>query len=259
MQKSIKRIAIAGSGNIAWHLVKGLKSQNYELTGICSRDYSNALTLARSCGSNACMEVSALCEETDLIIIAVADNAIKEVALRIGKFEGIVVHTAGSVSIDVLKDTFKNYGVFYPLQTFSKGTPVDLNEVSFFLESSDDKVYNVLKQVALSLSSKVYEADSQQRMSLHVAAVFAGNYSNLMYVIGNEILKNTGLPKEVLHTLILETARKAIASDPLTMQTGPARRKDTITIEKHIETLASFPEYAELYRLLANLISNKYK
>jgi len=259
MQKSIKRVAIAGSGNIAWHLVKGLKSQNYEVTGIWSRDYSNAVTLAQSCGSIACKEVSGLCDSTDLIIIAVADIAIKEVALRIEKFEGIVVHTAGSVSIDVLKDTFKNCGVFYPLQTFSKGTPVDLSEVSFFLESSSDEVYNALKQVALTLSSKIYEADSQQRMLLHVSAVFAGNYSNLMYALGNEILKNTSLPKEVLHTLILETARKAVASDPLIMQTGPARRKDTITIEKHIETLASFPEYAELYRLLANLISNKYK
>ena len=93
---------------------------------------------------------------------------------------------------------------------------------------------------------------------LHVAAVFAGNYSNLMYIIGNELLKNCDLPPEVLHPLLSETARKAVAGDPLKMQTGPARRNDTITIEKHLKALALQPEYAEAYRLLSQLISKKY-
>lgn len=259
MQKSIKRIAIAGSGNVAWHLAKGLKSKNYDITGVWSRDFSHALTLAESCSSMPCKDISNLCDDADLIIIAVADKAIKEVASAIGKFEGIVVHTAGSIAMEILKDFFENCGVFYPLQTFTKGIPVNLNEVTFFLESSSDEVFNALNQVSLTLSGKTYHADSQQRMLLHVAAVYASNYSNLMYIIGNELLKNTNLPQSVLHNLIKETARKAITSDPLTVQTGPARRNDTLTIEKHIKTLASFPEYAELYRMLANLITNKYK
>jgi predicted short-subunit dehydrogenase-like oxidoreductase (DUF2520 family) len=193
-----------------------------------------------------------------MIIIAVADKAIEDVAGRIGEFDGIVVHTAGSVSMDVLKNSFENYGVFYPLQTFSKEIPLDLREVPFFLESSSAEVFLALKQVASTISAKVHEADSHQRLLLHVAAVFAGNYSNLMYIIGNEILKQYNLPQEVLHALILETARKAVTSDPVNMQTGPARRRDNITIENHIETLASLPEYAELYRRLADLISTKY-
>jgi len=260
MQKSITKIALAGSGNIAWHLANGLKLQGYQVTRIWSRDYSNALALSGSCNSQACKEIADLAKDADMIIIAVADNAIEHIAGSIGKFDGIVVHTAGSVSIDVLKDSFKNYGVFYPLQTFTKETPVNLGEVPFFLESSSDDVMLAIQKVALKLSArKVYKADSRQRMLLHVAAVFAGNYSNLMYTISNEVIKRSGLQQEVLHPLILETARKATSGDPMKMQTGPARRNDTITIEKHIETLASLPEYAELYRLLANLISNKYK
>jgi predicted short-subunit dehydrogenase-like oxidoreductase (DUF2520 family) len=258
MQKSITKIALAGSGNIAWHLANGLKLQGYQITGIWSRDYSNALDLAESCGSKACKEIADLREDAELIIIAVADKAIEDVAHSIGKFDGIVVHTAGSVSIDVLKDTCKNYGVFYPLQTFSKGTTVNLREVPFFLESTTHENLHEIKKVALKLSGKVYEADSHRRMLLHVAAVFAGNYSNLMYTISNEIIKNSGLPQDILYPLILETARKATTGDPLKMQTGPARRNDIITIEKHIESLASLPEYAELYQLLAKLISNKY-
>jgi predicted short-subunit dehydrogenase-like oxidoreductase (DUF2520 family) len=259
MQKSITKIALAGSGNIAWHLANALKLQGYQITGIWSRNFSNALELAENYGSMACTDISDLAENADLIIIAVADKAIEEVANAIREFDGIVVHTAGSVSIDALKDSFQNYGVFYPLQTFSKGTPVNIHEVPFFLESSSDEVNKAIKQVALSLSTKVYEADSHQRMLLHVTAVFAANYSNFMYTISNEVLNGSGLPQEVLHPLILETARKATSGNPMKMQTGPARRNDTTTIEKHLEILASLPEYAELYRLLANLISNKYK
>lgn len=259
MQKSITKIALAGSGNIAWHLANGLKLQGYQVNGIWSRNYSNAFALAESCGSLVCNEVEDLRKNADLIIIAVADNAIEEVARLIGKFDGIVVHTAGSVAIDVLKDLFKNYGVVYPLQTFSKGVPVDLLGVSFFIESSSNENTELLKQVALALSDKVYIANSHQRMLLHVAGVFACNYSNLMYTISSEIIKSSGLTLEVLYPLILETARKATTGDPLQMQTGPARRNDSTTIKKHLEILASLPEYAELYGRLAKLISNKYK
>jgi len=259
MQKSIKNIAFAGSGNVAWHLAKGLQMQGYRISKIWSRDYANAVALAENCSSKACHEISELHEDTDLIIIAVADKAIGDVARNIGEFDGIGVHTAGSVSVDVLKENIENFGVLYPLQTFSKVIPVDLREVPFFLESSSNEVLQALEQIASKLSARVYNADSQQRMLLHVAAVYACNYSNLMYVIGNEILENSNLPSDLLYPLILETARKAVTGDPLKLQTGPARRNDTVTIEKHIAALATLPEYADLYQLLANLISNKYK
>jgi len=259
MHKSITKIALAGSGNIAWHLANGLILHGYQVSGIWSQNYSNAISLAESCGSTAYKEIADLRELADMIIIAVSDNAIENVAGRIGKFEGIVVHTAGSVAMDVLKDSFKNYGVFYPLQTFSKGVPVTLREVPFFIESSSHANTETIKEVAQALSEKVYEANSHQRMLLHVAAVFACNYSNFMYTISSEVIKSSGLSQEVLHPLIIETARKATSGNPLEMQTGPARRNDTATIKKHLESLASLPEYAELYQLLAKLISSKYK
>ncbi len=259
MHKSINKIAFAGSGNIAWHLAIGLKLQGYQITRIWSRTYSNASGLAESCNSIACEDVASLSEDADMIIIAVADKAIEDVALDFGKFDGIVVHTAGSVPMDVLSGHFENCGVLYPLQTFSKGTEVDLGQIPFFLEASSNEILKSIQKVAASLSTKIYEADSHQRMLLHVAAVFACNYSNLMYSISNELIQSSGVPQEVLYPLILETARKATSGDPFEMQTGPARRHDSTTIKKHIETLAPLPEYAELYQLLAKLISNKYK
>ena len=233
--------------------------QGYRISGIWSRDITHAAALAACCDSVVCDDISLLKDGADFIIIAVPDKAIEIVAGSLGWFDGTVVHTAGSVSVEVLKAYFRNYGSFYPLQTFSKAIPVSLDDVPFFLEASTDEVLHSIKSVASALSSKVYEADSSTRLLLHAAAVFAGNYSNLMYVIGNELLNHANLPVEVLYPLIKETARKATNGDPLLTQTGPARRKDTPTLEKHIEALASFPEYAELYRLLANIIISKYK
>jgi predicted short-subunit dehydrogenase-like oxidoreductase (DUF2520 family) len=258
MQQSIKNIAFAGSGNIAWHLAKGLKQQGYHISGIWSRDYSHAVKLADFCEAKAFHDVKELRDESDLIIIAVADNAIKNVAESIGNYEGIVVHTAGSVALETIKVNFKNSGVFYPLQTFSKEIHVSLKEVPFFIEASSEDVKHILQQIASKLTTKVYKADSRQRLLLHVAAVFAGNYSNFMYAIGEEILNKSNLPLEVLHPLIMETAGKAVKGDPKLLQTGPARRNDTITIEKHMDALASLPDYAELYGLLAKLISKNY-
>jgi len=259
MQKSITKIALAGSGNLAWHLAKGLKLQGFQISGIWSRDYQHALNLASICDSVACRHIAELSNEADLIIIAVADKAIENIAGSIGKFDGIVVHSAGSVPMNVLEESFQNHGVIYPLQTFSKNIGIALGEVPFFLEASSSEVMQSLRMVASKLSDHIYETVSDERLLLHTAAVFASNYSNLMYIIGNEVLRTTGFPQEVLRPLIAETSRKAVVSDPYVLQTGPARRKDMITIEKHIEALATLPEYAEIYRLLANLIINKYE
>lgn len=259
MHKSRLSISFAGAGNVAWHLACGLKKKGFLIKNIWSKDISNAQSLAERCEAKAVTDLVELQPGSDLIIIAVPDKVIAEVATTIGNFEGIVVHTAGSVTIDVLKNNSGKYGVLYPLQTFSKGVPVDFNEIPFFLESSSDEVLKTLMLLATKLSEKVYQADSHRRMMLHIAGVFAGNYSNLMYTLGNKILENEVIPSDVLHPLILKTAQKAITGDPVKMQTGPARRNDTETIEKHILALASMPEYADLYQLLAMQVSKNYK
>ncbi len=257
--KSIKNIAIAGTGNVATNLARNLSLNGFNISGIWSRNFANAQTLAYSCGSVAYSEIMYLTIKADLIIIAVTDSAIELVARSIGEYDGIVVHTAGSVNMNIFQGIFKQYGVLYPLQTMSKEIQVSLSEVPFFLEASSEDTLLELKKATHILSSKVYEADSRQRMLMHTAAVFTGNYSNLMYIIGNELIYLSGMQPEVLFPLIMETSHKAVTGDPLQYQTGPARRNDSITIEKHIKALASLPEYAELYRLLANIIIKKYE
>jgi predicted short-subunit dehydrogenase-like oxidoreductase (DUF2520 family) len=257
--RNIRKIAFAGSGNVAWHLAQVLYKNEYQITGIWSRDLIHAFLLAEKCDSVVCTDISDLTSGADLIIIAVPDRAIEFVVSNLVGFDGIVAHTAGSVAIDVLAKHVGNYGSFYPLQTFSKEIPVSFDRVPFFLEASDNDTLHSLREVAVKLSAKVYEADSKKRLMLHIAAVFAGNYTNLMYIISNKLLNNVDLPDDVLHPLILETARKAVNENPLLVQTGPARRMDTSTLEKHLSALASMPEYAELYNLLAQNIIKQYE
>ncbi len=258
MNNKVRNIAFAGAGNVASHLAKALYSQGFRISGIWSRKYEHAQELALECNSVACVDLEGLLHEAELLVVAVPDMVIEQLAGGIARYNGIIVHTAGSVPMNAVKHSEGGYGVFYPLQTFSKNIPVDFLEVPFFLESSSPEVMQALREVASKLSGKVYEADSVQRLMLHIAAVFAGNFSNLMYVVANELLKNSGLPPEVLHPLIITTARKAVGGDPLLMQTGPARRNDTLTLGRHFEALASLPEYADIYSRLSILITEKY-
>lgn len=259
MPTKIKSISIAGAGNVAWHLASGLKTQGFKISGIWSRTTSRAEELAMKVDAEVCAGLEGLKNNSDLILIAVSDKFIGGVASGISGFSGLVAHTAGSVNMQVLARQFQNYGVLYPLQTFSKDIPVNLKEIPFFVESNSPEGLSALKEIASGLSPTVYEADSEQRMMLHVAAVFAGNYSNLMYSIGNDLLRSCGLPVEALHPLIAETARKAIWGNPALLQTGPARRGDLPVIQKHLETLATHQEYSDIYHLLANTIIEKYK
>lgn len=256
---SIRRLAFAGAGNVAWHLATEFLNRGFVISGIWSRNHDNAVLLAQKCASSACQNLSDLAQVADLIIIAVPDKAIADIAVKIGKFDGIMVHTAGSVPLNIFEGIHENYGILYPLQTFSKETTLNFGEIPIFIEASSDETLFLIRDLALQLSDKVFETDSKNRMLVHVAAVFVSNYANLMYVIGNKLTTSFNLQKDVLLPLIAETARKAVAGDPFLLQTGPARRKDWPTVEKHIEALAPFPEYAELYRILATLISNKYQ
>ena len=145
MQKSINKIALAGSGNVASHLAKGLFLQGFQITGIWSRDHDHAKELAGCCNSKTVSEISALRDNADMILIAVPDTMIQEIAGLIGEFDGITVHTAGSVPMEVLKNNVGHYGVFYPLQTFSKDTTLALDKVPFLLEASSPDVMQVLR------------------------------------------------------------------------------------------------------------------
>jgi len=186
---------------------------------------------------------------------------------------GIIVHTSGSTPLSIIADRFPaRHGVLYPVQTFSKEKTVDFKQIPFALEASDAETFAVLEAVARGLSDRVFPCDSVQRQAIHVAAVFACNFTNYLYALGEEVLRKNGLEFDLIRPLILETAEKAMHHAPAAVQTGPAARKDFTIVQKHLEYLkelegaehqaapdskggAVHHKMAEIYRLLSEGIS----
>lgn len=174
-----------------------------------------------------------------------------------GKDGALLVHTAGSIPMDVWEGKTSRYGVFYPMQTFSKQQEVNFREVPFFIEAAQKEDAERLKAIASVLSDNVFEADSLQRGNLHLAAVFACNFANHMYVLAADLLKKYDLPFEVLLPLIDETARKVHELPPLEAQTGPAVRYDENVIDRQLDMLSDEPAVKEIYRVLSEHIRKR--
>lgn len=258
MKRSVQDtpIVFIGAGNLATNLAKALYRNGFRIVQIYSRTEEAAHALAQVVEAEYTAELSEVSADARLYIVSLKDDAFVELLPRIvaGKGDALLVHTAGSILMDVWEGMTPRYGVFYPMQTFSKQREVDFRKVPFFVESNSADDKELLKGIAAVLSENVYEATSEQRRSLHLAAVFACNFSNHMYALAAELLKKHGLPFEAMLPLIDETARKVHELAPVQAQTGPAVRYDENIISKHREMLADEPEMQELYRLISENI-----
>ena len=251
------RIVIVGAGNLATCLGVALRSVGITPLAVWSRTALSADTLADKLGCEAFTDISSL-PDADIVITAVSDDALPDVAKAVAKRypDSIVAHTAGSVPVDIWPEASAlHYGVFYPMQTFSKTKSVDFSKVGIFVEGSDETVCGQLENLARRLSPMVYRINGRQRAYLHIAAVFACNFVNAMYAMSAEILGNQGLPFEIMHTLIDETAAKIHTLSPAEAQTGPARRRDETIIERQRAMLTG--EYKEIYDLVTRYIISK--
>ncbi|MBA3972009.1 MAG: DUF2520 domain-containing protein, partial [Bacteroidetes bacterium] len=187
-------------------------------------------------------------------IIAVKDDVIASVAKQLNLKDKIVVHTSGTVDMAVLKKVTKNYGVLYPLQTLSKDIEIDFKTVPVCIEASNKATSESLQYFAKSISRNVQRINSEQRKKIHLAAVFACNFSNHMYSIADDLLGNDKLSLELLKPLIEETANKIKLGRPHKMQTGPAIRGDKQTINAHLKLLSKDKRNQKIYKLLSESI-----
>ncbi len=247
-------IVILGAGNVATHLSIALKKAGLEIKCVYSKTIDAAKKLALKVDSHYTNKIEQIPVEADLYIIAVKDEVIEVVIKHLKLKYGVVVHTAGSISIDVFKEKFENYGVFYPLQTFSKDRETDFSVVPICIEANRKKLEDILLELGKRLSNNVRIVDSNKRKKLHLAAVFACNFANHMYSIATEILKDTDLSFDFLKPLIDETAQKAIDSDPGLAQTGPAVRNDQNVIKEHLRMLKDNPEFEKIYSFVSDSI-----
>jgi predicted short-subunit dehydrogenase-like oxidoreductase (DUF2520 family) len=254
---SIQRISFAGSGNVAWHLASALFKAGFEIISVYSRNTESAGLLAAAVGAKSVTSVSEIDRETDLLILALPDQVIPEFSAelkRIGKFAGIVAHTSGSQTMEVISGNHAMAGVIYPLQSFTRKSMPDISVVPFCIEGSTPQVAGMLAAVAKTLSVDVRFIDSARRASIHLAAVFACNFSNYLYAVSDCLLTRSAVNPDILLPLIRETAGRLKGGDAASQLTGPAVRKDWSTIEKHLSMLSENPDLTELYKTLSNHI-----
>ena len=249
----IKTITIIGAGNVATHLGKALFKKGFEINQVYSYSKDNAFKLAEELNAMPCDEIKYISDESDVYLICIKDDFIEEIAQQFSFSSKIIVHTSGSVPMHVL-NSFNNHGIFYPLQTFSKEKALNIKDVPLCIEASNESTKKELIDLAKVLSNNVNEIDSEQRKKIHLAAVFACNFSNYMYTIAEEILLEDQIDFNILKPLILETAKKIQVNSPSSMQTGPARRKDHDVIAQHIKMLENATSKKEIYQLMSKSI-----
>jgi predicted short-subunit dehydrogenase-like oxidoreductase (DUF2520 family) len=251
----IEKIVIIGAGNLATQLALALAEKGIQIQQIYSRTLESAKELAEKVNTNFTNDLSQLETDADLYVIAVKDSAIQKVLenLLLDK-NPLIVHTAGSVPMNILEGFSLNYGVFYPLQTFSKSRNVNFSTIPVCIEANHPSNLFKLQGLAEKLSSSVHQINSTERKTLHLAAVFVNNFVNHFYSIGAEVLQDRKIDFNLLRPLILETAIKVQTMQPVDAQTGPAKRNDQHVINDHLKMLHGQPDLQKLYSFVTENI-----
>ncbi|MBK8484026.1 MAG: DUF2520 domain-containing protein [Saprospiraceae bacterium] len=256
------KIVLIGSGNLATSLGVKLFESAQQVVQVYSKTLENAKGLAKKLHCNYTNSLNEIDTSADIYIIGIKDDKIHEVSIALKQFlkpDKIIAHTSGVNSPNLIDDYFINRSLFYPLQSFSKIKTLLWDEIPIFLEGSTYAT-KLLTEVAHGLSNQVLEMNDQIRTHLHLASVFANNFSNFNLLIAERILAKSKMPFTVIQSLMKETIDKAFALGSKSAQTGPAKRGDNLTIEKHIRLLVTeFPEYRSLYKKYSQIIQKEFK
>ena len=263
MNRSIEDtpIVFIGAGNLATNLAKALYHKGFRIVQVYSRTDESARTLAGQVEAEYTTDLQEISKEARLYIVSLKDAAFVELLPQIteGRQNALLVHTAGSIPMSIWEGYAERYGVFYPMQTFSKQREVCFREIPFFIEAKRPEDAEFLKAIAATLSENVYEATSEQRKSLHLAAVFSCNFTNHIYALTADLHKKYNLPFDIMLPLIDETARKVHELAPRDAQTGPAVRYDENVISSHLAMLADSPALQEIYKLMSKSIHEHHQ
>ena len=262
-------ISFIGAGNLAWHLAPALENAGHHINEVYSRQLQHARQLVSILyDARTHSELNFADSPSNLFLLAVPDDTLEAVCARLVLPEGAtIVHTSGSQPLSALEQWMAVYsdvpvrtGVFYALQTFTKGQPpMAFDEIPLCIESGDKVTEDQLVQLGQELSDVVYLINSEERQMLHVAAVLACNFTNHLMALARDLTTAEGLEFDLLRPIIRETFRKGLAADnPADVQTGPARRGDQTTINRHLDFLSTRPQFYEVYQVLTESIQRRY-
>ena len=249
------KIVLIGAGNLATQLGLALGEAGQQMVQVYSRTAEHASELAAKLGCDFTTNIDEITPNADIYIISVKDDAIATLAEKVGRKAGqaIVVHTAGSIAMEVLQPHAQHYGVLYPMQTFSKNKRVDFKPIPCFIEASDEATLATIRTLAESVAEKVVPATSAQRKKLHLAAVLACNFANHCYRLAEKVLEEEQMDFKLFLPLIDETARKVAHLSPKQAQTGPMMRWDTGVMQMQMALLKD-ERTRQIYQLMAESI-----
>lgn len=247
------QIVIIGSGNVASVLGRLCKQNGHQVLQVVSRNAPHAKLLATELHCDHTDYTGQMNKEAELYLVAVADTALSDLNMNFSLGNKLVLHTAGSVSKDVLKDISVNYGVLYPLQSLRKEMQY-ASEIPLLIDGNTEETMTLVEDFAKTISANVSKANDEQRLKLHVAAVVVSNFTNHLYALAEEFCKKEGVDFGLLKPLIKETAERIEHASPAAVQTGPAIRNDIFTIDKHLRVLNNYPSLKYIYIKLTDSI-----
>lgn len=251
--------SIIGTGNTAWFMATRLAAEGFSCMGIYGRNVESAKALADQIGTNAFDLSNGVNDDADICVLAVSDHAIKEVAELLSLKKGVLVHTAGAVNVNTIKNAAAHTGVIWPVYSIVKNNLPTTREVPTVWEASDDVAKNIIATAANAITNIAREADSNQRISLHLTAVLSNNFTNHLFAIAEQICKEKELPFTLLHPIIQQSVNRLATASPATQQTGPAKRHDTATMRHQVEMLQQHPEWQRIYEAISVSIMEMYK
>lgn len=251
------KVTLIGAGNLATQLGKSLKKAGVIISQVYSRTEDSARTLGELLEAEWLTDIKALRDEADIYIFSVKDSVLCELISEVCKGRGdkLFLHTAGSMPMSCFEGKALHYGVFYPMQTFSKTKDVDFERIPVFIEGNSIETEDVIRSLANKLTQRVIRLSSADRKYLHLAAVWACNFTNYCYTVASDILGEHGIPFDVMLPLINETTEKIQKISPKEAQTGPAVREDRNVMSKQLELMNGKEDLQELYKMLSKGIN----
>jgi predicted short-subunit dehydrogenase-like oxidoreductase (DUF2520 family) len=253
----MSKLVIIGAGNVGYHLATQLSKKGHTVLQVYSRTLARAKDIATLCSAQAINDVKNINPDGDIYLMAIKDDRVEKLAIKLKLGKKVVAHTSGSLPTSILSSVSDNHGVFYPFQTFSRERKLDLSEVPICIDGNNNFVKEKLTVLGKSLSTRVMTVDENKRLTLHISGVFANNFSNHLFSIAEQILTHEGYSFDLLKPLIAETANKAIDLGPQAAQTGPAKRGDDKIIKRHMEFLSHQQNLQQIYELLSRSIEKE--
>lgn len=253
------KIVLIGAGNVATHLGKRLQKKGHEILQVISKSEKSAKELAVLLSASFTNDLKKINTAADIYIFCVPDAEIVTIASQLKLPQKLVLHTSGSIGVTVLKNVSSNCGVLYPLYSFSKQVKVSFSSMPLLIEASNKNALEQLSHLAHSIGKNCTEVNSAERLKIHLAAVFVNNFTNFMFSEAYDLLKKEKQNHfHLLQPLIKQTVKKIKNLPPAQVQTGPARRNDTVTIKKHMELLEKHADQKQVYKLLTTLIRKQH-